>query len=251
MQLLNYQPVCSASQIPILFRQGEVYLSPAAVKKTLLACRLDDQSGGFSLQDIRLFASARFLRCVEGFDYDEISDLIQQGDYSLEGLEFDSIDDVGEWYRSEIESRKSKVELANIFSISLNTVARTLWVCNIPTRRQLYGDTDFWAFSIARSMIENLDFTYFQTRAYFVGGKDLDSIVKNLEDVYWTKQDLMAKYSLSLLTVRATLKACGLPTDKRAYSVSDVAIFRKARDLIEKEGLRYNDVENGLILNSP
>ena len=250
MRELDVRPFCLPGRLPIVFRQGDVPLSPAAVKKTLLACGFGLNSKKYSLQDIQLFASARFLRCVEGYEYDEIAALIRQGDRSFEGTDFDSIEAVGDWYRSEIRSRKSKVELATEFSISLKTVARTLWVCDLPTRRQLYGDADCRAFALARSTIDNLKFTYFQARAYFVGAKDLDSIVPNLENSSWTKQDLVKQFSLSLLTVRATLKACGLPTDKRAYSPADVAIFSRARDLIEKQGLQYTEVNLSIDFDS-
>ena len=246
MQALDVQPFCLPERLPILFRQGDVPLSPAAVKKTLLACGLGLDSKKFVLQEIRLFAAARFLRWVEGFEYDEISALIHEGNHSYDGAEGQSIDAVAQWYRSEVDSRKSKIEMATLFSISLKTVTRTVWVCDLPSRRQLYGDADCRAFAMARFAIEQLKLTYFQARAYFIGDCDLDWLVQQFDDSYLTKQQLANLYGLSLLTVRATLKACGLPTDKRAYSSADVAIFERARYLLEEGGLQYTDVQTSI-----
>lgn len=62
--------------------------------------------------------------------------------------------------------RFSKVQLANMFSISKRTVIRTMLAAKIPTSRCWHGDEDVRIFSFARELI-NKGCTYRQVQQWF------------------------------------------------------------------------------------
>lgn len=233
---------CLKERLRFLFREGEALLSPVALTNTLDACGLVSSSSDYSFQEVSRFALARTMRVIEGWSYREIKQGFEGGNFLIENDVSDSIESMGECFRQEVYSRKSKADLSREHDISLDTVSATLWAIGIPTKRRLYSSQDWMNFANARTLLECCHLTYFQLKKYFDGTHCLEEKMENCLDVRYTKLELADVFQLSVRTVTRTLQACGLSTQQQSYSSLEFLCFKQARQSIELEGMSYAQV---------
>ena len=182
------------------------------------------------------------MRVIEGWSYREISEGFNSGEFSIQTDACISIESMGESFRQEVGSRKSKADLSREHDISLDTVSETLWAIGTPTKRRLYSSQDWISFAHARALLEECHFTYFQLKNYFDGSHCLKEMMETCLDTRYTKLELAEVFQLSVRTVTRTLKACGLSTHKQSYSSLEFLCFKRARQSIELEGKSYAQV---------
>ena len=239
------QTKCCQQELATCFGMDGVPLSPAVVKRSLDCVSLAAGSNDFSLEEIQLFAAVRFTAAVEGYQYDEIAALYQEGKFAPSEQSFDSLQQIAEWWQQEIAIRTSKVELANSFDLRLRALIYTMEACHLPTKTVLYTPEQVEQFANARKLIERLHLSYPQVSEVFSKPELLQRLLPLCEQTLYTKMDLAREFQITKRTVRETLKHSGISLRKMVYSDTERLRFIQARELISRN-VRYKDLSSKL-----
>ncbi|MEM9568013.1 MAG: hypothetical protein AAF974_06860 [Cyanobacteria bacterium P01_E01_bin.34] len=208
-------------------------ISLPTVRETLSALSIPTRQTHLSEREAKYFALARWMKSIEGLNYDEIARAFQlepELDNSV------SIADMALRLSEEQSSGMTKPELSQRYKLSLKTIKTTLEAMGLSSRKQRYSGQELEQFQKARQLKDRWKLSYSQlseqlrTQAgQFLLGETL------------SKQELAKQYGIQLLAVRKTLQAAGLSTSKRRYSELESKRFRLARQLLE-QGWQYSQV---------
>lgn len=220
-------------------------LSPLALKCSLESVGLDRTSNLYSIQEVKLIATVRYLAAVLGYGYDEIHRLYREHGIAIELEDMTSLEQVGDWLQQEMACRRSKQDLARLFDIELQAVNETLLACGLLSKTLLYDVDEIERFSLARRLIARLRLSYRQVSICFAKPTVLQSLLNLCEQNLYTKAELASEFNVSKDTVKKTLKHLGFSLSKVVYSEAERLRFQKARELIAVN-VRYKDLNRKL-----
>ena len=216
-------------------------LGLTAVRSTIEAAGLSCQCEQYDRELERRFATVRYWIEVGELKYEQAA--AKLNDPSTELLAGDSSEDWVQAIASGRPKGMTRTQLRDKFGMSEKALRETLRCIGLLGEKR-FSPEDVKAIRKARRLLQSGQ-SYREVGRLLGKGDGVGPIAS----FGMSKRQLMARYGVSLLSVRKTLEACGIGSELRRYDLEQERRFATARYWIQVAGQTYEAVsrrfENG------